>query len=79
MNIKFDPSGNAALFGYLQPSDKPDSLGRLGHYEIQQVLGRGAFGIVLKALDEKLQRVVAIKALAPEMASTSPARRTVPA
>lgn len=75
MNIKFDPSGNAALLGYLQPSDKPDSLGRLGHYEIQQVLGRGAFGIVLKALDEKLQRVVAIKVLAPEMASTSPARR----
>lgn len=60
---------------YLLPSDKPGSLGRIGHYEIQQVLGRGAFGIVLKALDEKLQRVVAIKVLTPEMASTSPARK----
>ncbi len=42
---------------------------------MQQVLGRGAFGIVLKALDEKLQRVVAIKVLAPQMAATSPARK----
>ncbi len=61
--------------GYLQPSDKPDSLGRLGHYEILEVVGRGAFGTVLRAFDEKLQRVVAIKVLAPEMAATSPARK----
>ena len=61
--------------GYLQPSSKSDSLGRLGHYEIQEVVGRGAFGTVLKAFDEKLHRVVAIKVLAPEMAATSPARK----
>lgn len=67
--------GREELLGHLLPSTKPGSLGRLGHYDIQQVLGRGAFGIVLKALDEKLQRVVAIKLLAPEMASSSPARK----
>ncbi|MAG93136.1 MAG: hypothetical protein CMJ48_05240 [Planctomycetaceae bacterium] len=61
--------------GYLQPSSRTDSLGRLGHYEIQEVVGRGAFGTVLKAFDEKLHRVVAIKVLAPEMAATSPARK----
>ena len=61
--------------GYLQPSSKPDSLGRLGHYEVLEVVGRGAFGTVLRAFDEKLQRVVAIKVLAPEMAATSPARK----
>ncbi|MHC4880922.1 MAG: bifunctional serine/threonine-protein kinase/formylglycine-generating enzyme family protein, partial [Planctomycetota bacterium] len=61
--------------GYLQPSSEPDSLGRLGHYEILEVVGRGAFGTVLRAFDEKLQRVVAIKVLAPEMAATSPARK----
>jgi formylglycine-generating enzyme required for sulfatase activity/serine/threonine protein kinase len=61
--------------GYLQPSSEPNSLGRLGHYEVLEVVGRGAFGTVLRTFDEKLQRVVAIKVLAPEMASTSPARK----
>ena len=61
--------------GFLEPSTKPDSLGRLGHYEIQEVIGRGAFGTVMKAFDEKLHRVVAIKVLAPEMAATSPTRK----
>ncbi|MDZ4684084.1 MAG: serine/threonine-protein kinase [Planctomycetaceae bacterium] len=61
--------------GYLEPSTKPDSLGRLGHYEVLNVVGRGAFGTVLRAFDEKLHRVVAIKVMSPEMASTSPARK----
>ena len=69
-----DPDDEIPL-GYLQPSDKPGTLGRLAHYEVLEVLGRGAFGIVLKAFDEKLQRVVAIKVLSPEMAATSPARK----
>ncbi|MHC5536754.1 bifunctional serine/threonine-protein kinase/formylglycine-generating enzyme family protein [Singulisphaera rosea] len=60
---------------FLQRSTQPGTLGRLGHYEITHVLGRGAFGIVLKAFDEKLHRVVAIKVLLPEIAATSPARK----
>ena len=60
---------------FLQPSTRPDSLGRLGHYEVLQVLGKGGFGIVFRAFDETLQRVVAIKVLAPQMAATSPARK----
>lgn len=60
---------------FLQPATMADSLGRLGHYEIQQVIGSGAFGTVLKAFDQKLQRVVAVKVLLPEMAATSPARK----
>ncbi len=63
------------LSGILKPSSRPDSLGRLGHYEILEVIGKGAFGTVLKAFDDKLHRVVAIKVLAPEMAATSPARK----
>ena len=69
-----DPSDEVAL-GYLEPSSREDSLGRLGHYEILEVIGSGAFGTVLKAFDEKLHRVVAIKVLAPVMAATSPARK----
>jgi formylglycine-generating enzyme required for sulfatase activity len=60
---------------FLIPPTRPDSLGRLGHYEVLQVLGKGGFGIVLRAFDEALQRVVAVKVLAPQMAATSPARK----
>jgi Leucine-rich repeat (LRR) protein len=60
---------------FLAPSTRPDSLGRLGHYEVLEVLGRGGFGIVFRAFDETLQRVVAVKVLAPAMAATSPARK----
>jgi serine/threonine protein kinase len=51
----------------LQPSTKRGSLGRLGHYEVLEVLGRGGSGIVMRAFDEKLHRVVAIKVMAPEL------------
>jgi formylglycine-generating enzyme required for sulfatase activity len=72
--------GHAANFDaesltFLSPSSRPDSLGRLGHYEVLQVLGRGGFGIVFRAFDDVLQRVVALKVLAPQVAMTSPARK----
>ncbi len=63
---------------FLTPSSRPDSLGRLGHYEMLQVLGRGGFGIVFRAFDDVLQRVVAVKVMAPQIATLSPAQ-TVPA
>ena len=50
---------------FLAASTRPDSLGRIGHYEVLQVLGQGGFGIVFRAFDEVLQRVVAVKVLAP--------------
>src|SRR5215470_12338495 len=60
---------------FLDPSDKPDSIGRLGHYEVKEVVGRGGMGVVLKAFDEQLHRVVAIKVMAPQLAASATARQ----
>src|SRR5262249_14139154 len=60
---------------FLAPATRPDALGRIGHYEVLQVLGKGGFGIVFRAFDEMLQRVVALKVMAPQLAATSPARK----
>ena len=54
--------------GVLVPSDWPDSLGRLGTYEVKGVIGRGGMGVVLKAFDPALNRNVAIKVLSPHLA-----------
>ena len=34
--------------GFLAPATRPDSLGRIGHYEVLQVIGQGGFGIVFQ-------------------------------
>jgi serine/threonine-protein kinase len=59
---------------FLGTSDDPASLGRLGPYEVTELLGRGGFGVVLKAFDPMLGRAVAIKVLAPQLASSAAAR-----
>jgi RND family efflux transporter MFP subunit len=60
---------------FLQPATRADSQGRIGHYEVLEILGKGGFGIVFRAFDEQLQRVVAVKVLVPALAVTSPARK----
>ena len=60
---------------FLEPSDQPGHLGRLAHYEVLQVVGQGGFGTVLKAFDEKLHRMVAIKVLAAAYSASGAARK----
>jgi serine/threonine protein kinase len=63
------------LLSGLAPTDWPDSLGRMGTYEIKGVIGRGGMGVVLKAFDPALNRTVAIKVLSASMATCGAARR----
>lgn len=59
---------------YLGPTDNPDMLGRLGSYEVCGLVGRGSTGVVVKALEPRLNRYVAIKVLSPSFSSNGPAR-----
>ncbi len=60
---------------FLEPTEDPSHLGRIGGYEITQIIGRGGMGIVLKGFDSELKRYVAIKVLAPQLAHSSLARK----
>lgn len=62
-------------FQFLEPSTGPGSVGRIGHFDLLEILGRGGFGIVFRAFDETLHRIVAIKMLSARIAATSPARK----
>lgn len=59
----------------LAPSDDPGMLGRIGAYEVSGVIGQGGMGVVLKAHDLSLNRIVALKVLRPYLAISGAARQ----
>ncbi|HEY8504742.1 MAG TPA: protein kinase [Gemmataceae bacterium] len=75
-NLKDDvPPADTGPFGpaFDAPPD-PELPSCLGPYELGEVIGRGAGGVVRKAFDPSLQRTVAVKLLAPRLAARPEAR-----
>jgi serine/threonine protein kinase/DNA-directed RNA polymerase subunit RPC12/RpoP len=68
------PTEPADLY-FLYPSDQEGVLGTLGEYEVQEVIGQGGMGVVLKAFEPALHRLVAIKVMAAAVAGSSTSRR----
>ncbi|MAX37862.1 serine/threonine-protein kinase [Gimesia sp.] len=60
---------------FLTPSDDPNLLGSLGEYQIYNIIGQGGMGIVFRALDPKLNRIVAIKVMSPLLAVNPNAKK----
>ena len=69
------PVSDQVRLDFLAASDDPRDLGKLGPYRVLEAIGHGGMGIVLRAHDTKLNRVVAIKVLAPELAANATARK----
>jgi serine/threonine protein kinase len=67
METRFEPSSPASVQPFLlETSDDPESMGRLGRFQVVRQLGRGGMGVVFLARDPMLGRQVAIKVLNPQ-------------
>ena len=60
---------------FLDAPQEQGSIGRLGEIEILEVIGRGGMGIVVKGFQQELNRPVAVKLLAPHLATSGAARK----
>jgi len=60
---------------HLDASEEPNTLGRLGDYDVLEIIGRGGMGVVLKGFDRELNRYIAIKVLAPHLAQSPLAKK----
>jgi serine/threonine-protein kinase len=63
------------VVNFLEPCDQAGTLGRVGEYEIVDVIGHGGMGVVLKGFHRELGRFVAVKVITPHLASSGAARQ----
>jgi WD40 repeat protein len=60
---------------FLSPPQQPGEIGRLGSYRVLKVLGAGGMGVVFLAEDPELKRLVALKAMKPDLARNASGRQ----
>ena len=63
------------LWPFLAPPESSGELGRLGPYRVLKMLGQGGMGVVFKAEDVNLHRLVALKVMRPEISAQPRAKR----
>ena len=66
------------LWPFLAPPESSGELGRLGPYRVLKMLGQGGMGVVFKAEDVNLHRLVALKVMRPEISAQQRAKVAIP-
>jgi len=69
-----NPVSGGVSYPFLKPPQQRDELGRLGEYRILKLIGRGGMGVVFRAEDMRLDRMVALKVMHPHFAADSTMR-----
>lgn len=52
---------------FLDPSENPDEIGKIGRFRIIEFIASGGMGLVFRAIDPELDREVCIKLLSPNL------------
>ena len=63
------------VFDFFAPAQAADELGRLGPYRILGLIGSGGMGIVFRAEDPHLERVVAVKVMKRSLVTSDADRK----
>jgi hypothetical protein len=69
------PEVGVEPIAFLKPPLQGDELGRLGEFRVLELIGRGGMGIVFRAEDIRLRRVVALKVMRPRFAADARSRQ----
>jgi len=64
----------ASDLSFLDPPDDPAHLGKLGGFEVIELIAEGGMGLVFRGRDRDLERDIAIKVLNPDLAVNEGAR-----